>query len=147
MITMIPRAATRVSRPIASAAPPRVSPQATSICTTLGMSAFGPIQLVPQPLSGLTFCTPWKMKITANPRRSTSGANVLRARFPIAWPPITIGDGRHYGSRDCLMSSLHDQNPLGRFTGLADTYARHRPNYPETALDLILAQTGLSAGS
>src|SRR5262249_21339618 len=33
------------------------------------------------------------------------------------------------------------------FTGLADTYARHRPTYPDAALDYILSHCGLRPGS
>jgi hypothetical protein len=35
-------------------------------------------------------------------------------------------------------------NPLGRFTGLAELYARCRPSYPAAALDFVLAHCGLS---
>jgi hypothetical protein len=31
--------------------------------------------------------------------------------------------------------SLTDRNPTGRFSGLADVYARCRPGYPDAALD------------
>lgn len=40
-----------------------------------------------------------------------------------------------------------EHNPTGRFSGLADTYARHRPDYPPTALDLIGERCGLGPGS
>src|SRR5438445_541620 len=35
------------------------------------------------------------------------------------------------------MDDVSRYNPTGRFSGLADLYARHRPGYPEEALDLI----------
>ena len=38
-------------------------------------------------------------------------------------------------------------NPTGRFTGLADTYAKYRPTYPAEAVDFILRRCGLRAGS
>jgi ubiquinone/menaquinone biosynthesis C-methylase UbiE len=38
-------------------------------------------------------------------------------------------------------------NPTGRFSGLADLYARHRPSYPAAALDLIIERCGLDANS
>jgi SAM-dependent methyltransferase len=38
-------------------------------------------------------------------------------------------------------------NPTGRFSGLADTYAKHRPGYPEAALDFIVQKCGLTTAS
>jgi SAM-dependent methyltransferase len=38
---------------------------------------------------------------------------------------------------------LSQQDPTGRFTGLADLYASCRPDYPSAALDLIVARGGL----
>jgi SAM-dependent methyltransferase len=38
-------------------------------------------------------------------------------------------------------------NPTGRFSGLADTYAKHRPGYPEAALDYIVLRCGLTGAS
>src|SRR6516162_4178169 len=38
-------------------------------------------------------------------------------------------------------------NPTGRFSGLAETYAKHRPGYPEAALDYIMQRCGLSGTS
>ena len=40
------------------------------------------------------------------------------------------------------MSGLSDANPVGRFTGLAENYARYRPDYPAAALDFILSRCG-----
>jgi SAM-dependent methyltransferase len=37
--------------------------------------------------------------------------------------------------------------PTERFTGLADVYSRHRPDYPAAAVDWILAHCGLAPGS
>jgi SAM-dependent methyltransferase len=45
------------------------------------------------------------------------------------------------------MAELSSQNPTGRFNGLADTYARCRPTYPDEAVDFILAHCGLSPGA
>lgn len=45
------------------------------------------------------------------------------------------------------MSDLSGANPTGRFTGLAEVYARCRPDYPSAAVDFILAHCGLSPGS
>jgi SAM-dependent methyltransferase len=42
-----------------------------------------------------------------------------------------------------LSSSRFD--PLGRFTGLAGDYARHRPEYPEAALAFIMTRAGLTS--
>lgn len=44
------------------------------------------------------------------------------------------------------MSDLSSSNPIGRFSGLAQTYARHRPTYPEAALALIDRTAGLLPG-
>jgi SAM-dependent methyltransferase len=45
------------------------------------------------------------------------------------------------------MPDLSRLNPTGRFTGLADVYARCRPTYPAAAIDLIVARGGLGPGS
>lgn len=45
------------------------------------------------------------------------------------------------------MANLSRYNPLGRFTGLADLYARCRPGYPPEVVDFILARCGLQPGS
>jgi SAM-dependent methyltransferase len=45
------------------------------------------------------------------------------------------------------MTDLSAQNPTGRFSGLAQTYARHRPSYPEAAVDFIVRHCGLGPGS
>jgi ubiquinone/menaquinone biosynthesis C-methylase UbiE len=45
------------------------------------------------------------------------------------------------------MSELARYNPTGRFTGLAESYARCRPTYPQAALDFILAHCDLGPGS
>ncbi len=36
------------------------------------------------------------------------------------------------------MSDAEDLNPTGRFTGLADCYARYRPSYPSEAIDCLV---------
>jgi SAM-dependent methyltransferase len=41
------------------------------------------------------------------------------------------------------MPELSEFNPTGRFTGLAETYARFRPSYPSQAIDFIMARCGL----
>src|SRR5437764_1226999 len=41
------------------------------------------------------------------------------------------------------MRDITGYNPTGRFSGLADLYARHRPDYPAAALDLIVRRCGL----
>jgi SAM-dependent methyltransferase len=41
------------------------------------------------------------------------------------------------------MSELSQSNPPGRFTGLAQVYARCRPGYPEAAVDYIMTRCGL----
>ncbi len=38
-------------------------------------------------------------------------------------------------------------NPTGRFAGLSDLYVRHRPGYPDAALDRIVQFAGLSGSS
>ena len=43
------------------------------------------------------------------------------------------------------MTDLSRCNPTGRFTGLADLYAKHRPTYPDAALDFIVRRCGLGA--
>jgi SAM-dependent methyltransferase len=45
-----------------------------------------------------------------------------------------------------FMADLSRYDPTGRFSGLADLYARHRPSYPPAALDLIQARCGLGGG-
>jgi len=45
------------------------------------------------------------------------------------------------------MSDLPQMNPTGRFTGLAEGYARHRPEYPADAIDCIIKQCGLGLAS
>ena len=45
------------------------------------------------------------------------------------------------------MTELSTENPTGRFTGLAETYARFRPSYPPHAIDFIMARCGLSLDS
>ncbi|MBU6452638.1 MAG: class I SAM-dependent methyltransferase [Cyanobacteria bacterium REEB67] len=42
------------------------------------------------------------------------------------------------------MIERHKQNPTGRFSGLAETYARCRPSYPSDAVDFIAAVAGLT---
>src|SRR5689334_22197269 len=45
------------------------------------------------------------------------------------------------------MVDLTQFNPTGRFTGLADVYARCRPSYPEAALDAVVDFAGLTGSS
>jgi SAM-dependent methyltransferase len=45
------------------------------------------------------------------------------------------------------MSDLSQLNPTGRFTGLADLYAKHRPSYPNAALDFIVRHCGLDSAT
>ncbi len=45
------------------------------------------------------------------------------------------------------MSRLSRANPTGRFSGLAEVYAKCRPDYPSAAVDFILAHCGLRPGS
>lgn len=45
------------------------------------------------------------------------------------------------------MSDLSRQDPTGRFTGLADIYARCRPSYPDQAVDFLLTHCGLAPGA
>jgi ubiquinone/menaquinone biosynthesis C-methylase UbiE len=46
------------------------------------------------------------------------------------------------------MALLSQFDPTGRFTGLADRYAKYRPSYPSEALDFIFGRCGLrSPGS
>lgn len=42
------------------------------------------------------------------------------------------------------MSDVARFNPTERFSGLADTYAKHRPDYPAAAIDHIIRQCGLT---
>jgi SAM-dependent methyltransferase len=43
--------------------------------------------------------------------------------------------------------SPEPQNPTGRFTGLAEAYAKYRPSYPATAIDGIIGHCGLDSAS
>jgi SAM-dependent methyltransferase len=45
------------------------------------------------------------------------------------------------------MSEPSRLDPTGRFSGLADKYAKYRPTYPDAALDFIVARAGLSKSS
>jgi SAM-dependent methyltransferase len=45
------------------------------------------------------------------------------------------------------MSDLSRKNPLGRFSGLADLYARCRPTYPDAAIECIISRCGLRHGA
>lgn len=46
-----------------------------------------------------------------------------------------------------MTDGLHRDNPLGRFTGLAEGYALHRPEYPAGAVDLVVARAALGPQS
>jgi SAM-dependent methyltransferase len=43
------------------------------------------------------------------------------------------------------MNDLLRANPMGRFSGLEELYARYRPGYPTAAVDLIMRRCGLEA--
>jgi SAM-dependent methyltransferase len=45
------------------------------------------------------------------------------------------------------MADLAHYNPTGRFTGLAELYAKHRPSYPGAVVDYIVERCGLSPQS
>ncbi len=45
------------------------------------------------------------------------------------------------------MEEIARHNPTGRFTGLADLYARHRPGYPARMVDFIIEHCQLTPGS
>ena len=45
------------------------------------------------------------------------------------------------------MSEISRFNPMGRFTGLAEIYARCRPGYPDAAIEFIATHCGLKPGS
>jgi SAM-dependent methyltransferase len=45
------------------------------------------------------------------------------------------------------MNELSRRNPTTRFGGLADTYAKYRPTYPDSAIDHIVERCGLSRQS
>jgi SAM-dependent methyltransferase len=45
------------------------------------------------------------------------------------------------------MSDVGRFNPTGRFSGLADGYAKHRPDYPAAAVEHIIRQCGLTCDS
>jgi SAM-dependent methyltransferase len=45
------------------------------------------------------------------------------------------------------MFDLSRHDPTGRFTGLADVYARCRPSYPAEAIDFVMAHCALGPGS
>jgi SAM-dependent methyltransferase len=44
------------------------------------------------------------------------------------------------------MSELFRLDPVGRFRGLSDAYAKHRPDYPSAALDFLLDHCELRPG-
>src|SRR4051794_2701683 len=45
------------------------------------------------------------------------------------------------------MAELHQQDPLGRFTGLQDGYGRYRPDYPAAAVEFIVRTGNLGPRS
>jgi SAM-dependent methyltransferase len=45
------------------------------------------------------------------------------------------------------MAGLSRYNPTGRFSGMAELYAKCRPDYPAEAVDFILARCGLGPGA
>jgi SAM-dependent methyltransferase len=45
------------------------------------------------------------------------------------------------------MCELARENPTGRFSGLADIYARYRPDYPPAALDFVVQHCRLGPGA
>src|SRR5271166_4503037 len=45
------------------------------------------------------------------------------------------------------MAELSQCNPTGRFSGLVEGYARHRPDYPAAALDFVMAHCALGPGA
>src|SRR5207237_7112797 len=45
------------------------------------------------------------------------------------------------------VSELARRNPTGRFSGLAALYAKCRPDYPEAAVDYLLARCALVPGA
>jgi SAM-dependent methyltransferase len=45
------------------------------------------------------------------------------------------------------MADLSNYNPTGRFTGLAENYAKYRPSYPAAAIDFILTHCELGPRS
>ncbi len=45
------------------------------------------------------------------------------------------------------MSELYRENPTGRFSGLANSYARYRPGYPEAALAFIMERCAFGSGA
>src|SRR5207249_1176844 len=42
------------------------------------------------------------------------------------------------------MTELSRSNPTGRFTGLADSYAKYRPGYPIAAIDFVVRRCRLA---
>jgi SAM-dependent methyltransferase len=46
-----------------------------------------------------------------------------------------------------FMSDLSELQPLDRFSGLANLYARCRPDYPAAAIDFVIQHCGLAGGS
>jgi SAM-dependent methyltransferase len=45
------------------------------------------------------------------------------------------------------VADLTKANPTGRFSGLADGYARYRPSYPPALIDLLVSRCGLGPAS
>src|SRR5262245_21600195 len=156
MMAISPSAAVRVRKPTARATPPSSSPQATRTCCQAGM--FG-CQPRPQRVSSLTLCRPWYRKMTARPARSSSGTSVFLAKTSNMTaapgskgecPHDTLSPGRLSGPTrpgSTAMSDLAGMNPTGRFSGLAELYARCRPDYPAAALDFVLSRCGLAPGA
>ena len=43
--------------------------------------------------------------------------------------------------------SAAGSNPTGRFSGLADAYARHRPSYPDEVVRTVILRAMLQRGA
>jgi SAM-dependent methyltransferase len=67
-----------------------------------------------------------------------------RSQIPLANPMKIRQIGVCCGS---TMSELSQQNPLGRFSRLAETYAKHRPSYPAAVIDFIIEKCALGPRS
>src|SRR5438445_3213772 len=98
------------------------------------------------------------MSITARPTRNTSGASVFLLNSPmrtstrcekgVFWNTVhSVDSSGSINTRNSIMENPALLNPLTRFAGLADRYAKYRPSYPAAAIDFILVHCGLGPQS
>src|SRR5436305_13648679 len=91
------------------------------------------------------------MKTTAKPSRSSSGTSAFLTRLSsivglrMGSPPVPTLAPMIRTRPESAMSDVERFHPTTRFSGRADLYARHRPDYPAAARDFLIGRCGLGA--